>query len=368
MNKLIILLLAFILVGCVTTSNQSGNDNKIYKYYAQTGIGENRTQMYMGSGNYFYRDLGLGEIEKTHEYAFSRSWPGARGERVLGIGGDSQSIFSEGRFPDASMAKWFSPFENKIWVAQFKFDPVLMNQLKRHVVYEPFKAMGKDRVDFINPKSAFTFVHNVGYAGKTAMWVASKGEQYLVGYETGYAIEVRDKAWSYFMHNNDVKNRQDGIDELLKRMDPNNRAYNLGNVDRSGRSWDRRMQRYNWDLVGGNAFAITDFQGTYLNGEQYYIYQQGGNAIRDKHAVPYKLHVFIQNRTKRDQYERIHVNFNPDYMLKTFERVTKGNPNMKLTLKLDVNEQLDNITVTLISPEGSEELKFTEAILMDLEQ
>ena len=78
--------------------------------------------------------------------------------------------------------------------------------------------------------------------------------------------------------------------------------------------------------------------------------------------------MIVQDRYQHDHYERVHVNFDPEYIMKTFERFTAKDPNTPLSLKVDIDKAMENITLTLYGPDYHEELKFIDATLLDLKR
>ena len=269
--------------------------------------------------------------------------------------------------PDAAMVRWVSPLENRIWLAQFKFDQGFIDALKQYTLRTPFYSVEYTR--FIDPKVAFSLVVNAGYAGRAAIWLSARGESYLLGSEVGFEEPIADSEWRYFTPPSDFKDRNEAI--MWSRLHMNKagkQAYQNGTLDMSGKPWDRKMRRYNWNVIGGNYFKMTDFQGKFTNGEQYYIYEEGGNRFRTQHAAPIWLHMIVQDRYQHDHYERVHVNFDPEYIMKTFERFTAKDPNTPLSLKVDIDKAMENITLTLYGPDYHEELKFIDATLLDLKR
>ncbi len=277
------------------------------------------------------------------------------------IGGTVTANSNRAEFPTGIYLQWYSLFEKKGWKKRFDFDPIFMKKIKYHCfrnVNRGSESCTINRLtwggDFM--RGNFSFDIYAMPSGLAYVYIRGGGETYLLGELQAEPTDINFESYKKTLGSrlnetgDEVFNRR-----LSYQTEEFQKAYHDGTLSFSTEKWERRMKRYNWEVVGNNLYKVKGpYNGVYTNAEMYNIYQDGKNTFRDWHAPPNHMTVYLEGTELSPNpgvVERVRFKFDDDEIMEAFEKVEALDPEGKI--KLQVVMSLDFKTYRVLLTNGT---------------
>ncbi|MHC5224671.1 hypothetical protein [Ignatzschineria sp. LJL83] len=273
------------------------------------------------------------------------------------MGGTETSNSNRGEFPTGIYLQWYSLFEKQGWEKRFDFNADFMEQLKYHCfrnVNQGFESCLVDRRTFGTDYMSGRFSFDI-YAmpsGLAYVYISGGGETYLLG---ELQAEPRDIDFESYKRTLGSRLNETGEEVFNRRLsyqtEEFQEAYHNGTLSFSTEQWERRMKRYNWELIGNSLYKVKGpYNGVYTNAEMYNIYEDGKNTFHDRHAPPNHLTVYLEGTELSPNpgvVERFRFRFDDDEIMNAFEEVEALDPEGKIQLEVIVSSDLKSYRVLL---------------------
>lgn len=189
--------------------------------------------------------------------------------------------------PYAIKVRWFSIPENQFWQGEAVLNQEKLEQLKR---YKPKKILYSEGKLFL---ANSVFIVNYGTGGLVTIWVFGDGEQFLL--TQFQAKKIEEPNWDKFIQpalgekisRKDYLAYQKNLKNGGSALNANIRQEVLDHKVPGAEPWLRLMKTYSWVLKTNDLYKLKDYETTYVNGEQYYTYQnQDQTKLR---AIPKRV-------------------------------------------------------------------------------
>lgn len=255
--------------------------------------------------------------------------------------------------PYAIKVRWFSIAENQFWQGEAVLDQEKLEQLKQYKVN-----------NILYPGTGLflanvSFVVNYGTGGLVTIWVSNDGERHLL--TQFQAKKIDEPNWNQFIQPvlGEKISRKDYLSEQIRRNDysvlsENIRQEVLNHKVPGAEPWLRLMKTYSWVLKTNDLYKLKDYETTYVNGEQYYTYQNQ-NQTKPR-AIPKSLITLMEDH-KTHQIIRLDYEFNQDEIIDAFEKLAKDTGSEPIQLYLDVDAKLSKVDLYLIKGSQKIEIK-----------
>ncbi|WP_342386914.1 hypothetical protein WMO13_04205 [Ignatzschineria larvae DSM 13226] len=262
-------------------------------------------------------------------------------------GGTKTSNSNRAEFPTGIYLQWYSLFEKQGWKIRFDFDPIFMEKLKHHCFRNVNRGAQVCMIDRRNfgqnyILGSFNFSIYAMPSGLAYVYMSGGGETYLLGELQAEPTDINFESYKITLGSrlnetgDEVFNRR-----LSYQTEEFQKAYHDGTLSFSTEKWERRMKRYDWELVGNSFYKVKGpFNAVYTNAEMYNIYQDGKNTFRDRHAPPNHLTVYLEGTELSPNpgvVKRVRFKFDDDEIMKSFEIMSALDPDVKLQLQLDLS-------------------------------
>lgn len=309
-----------------------------YQYSVDVGSAGGYTMLPDFNHNYFTDQQGNIILPFTTGGPVSKGWPGSDQATNLG----EQQVL-----PYKITVRWYSIAEDQFWEGNTVFDQKKLEQC--------LQSLG-GRLN--------NFIVNYAPGGLVTVWMSGNGLRFLVTQFKAHQID--DVDWSKFitpLMAENVNRKQ----YLLYQMQVKGKNYYRVIDDKvqqeirehkvpDAEPWLRLMYRYSWVLKTNNLYNLKYYSTTYVNGEQYYTYQ---NEQTPPRAIPLKLITIIEDN-KTHQLIRLDYYFNKDEIITAFEKLAKEPGKEPIQLLLDIDEKLTKVDVYLIKASQKIEIKQVE--------
>lgn len=260
--------------------------------------------------------------------------------------------------PYAIKVRWFSIPENQFWQGEAVLNQEKLEQLKQYKVN-----------NILYPGTGLflanvSFVVNYGTGGLVTIWVSNDGEQFLL--TQFQAKKIEEPNWDSFIQPVLGKkiSRKDYLASKMNlknggsALNANIRQEVLDHKVPGAEPWLRLMKTYSWVLKTNDLYELKDYETTYVNGEQYYTYQ---NQDQTKpRAIPKSLVTLMEDR-KTHQIIRLDYDINQDEIINAFEKLAKEQGSEPIQIYLDIDEKLTNANLYLIK--GSQKIEIKQVVV-----
>ncbi|WP_342386913.1 DUF2931 family protein [Ignatzschineria larvae DSM 13226] len=284
------------------------------------------------------------------------------------LGSKVTSGGNEAEFPSGIFLRWYSLFEKQGWAGRYDFNPEFMSQIKQHC----FMNVVRGYEDCLTAKkNIFSFDIYAMPSGLAYVYISGAGETYFLGEIQAEPIDINFEIYKKTLGSrlnetgDEVFNRR-----LSYQTEEFQKAYHDGTLSFSTEKWERRMKRYDWELVGNSFYKVKGpFNAVYTNAEMYNIYQDGKNTFRDRHAPPNHLTVYLEGTElspNPGRVERVRFKFDDDEIMEAFEVMEAIDPNNKITLEIDMSADFKSHRLILANGNRAVRLKPTMFYIEDI--
>lgn len=291
-------------------------------------------------------------------------------------GGIKTAGSNRAEFPTGIFLQWYSLFEKQGWKTRFDFDPSFMEKLKYHC----FRNVNDGADDCIIDRRNFGQNYILGgvsfdiYAmpsGLAYVYMRGGGETYLLGKLQAEPIDINFESYKITLGSRLNETGEEVFNRRLSyQTEEFQKAYHDGTLSFSTEKWERRMKRYNWEVVGNNLYKVKGpYNSVYTNAEMYNIYEDGKNTFRDRHAPPNHLTVYLEGTELSPNpgiVERVRFKFDDEEIMEAFEVMESINPKAKMTLEIDMSADFKSHRLILSNGDKAVRLKPTMFYIEDI--
>lgn len=368
-----ILVTVLFLIGMIMIVEKVNSNSENEKIYFKYTVGINAPNEYNllfgGHNSYFYRQ----EIDSQTGQKVDRrvtSFP-TLGDFMGGYWRSSGTVTSqlnEGEFPTGVYLKWYSLFEKQGWEVRYELPVDLISQLKSHKFINLHEG---DLSKVITRYKGFSFDLYAMPKGLVYLYISGGGETYLLGEIQAKPVDINFDIYRKTLHSKRDETAEDVFNRRLSyQTEEFQEAYHNGTLSFSTEKWERRMKRYNWEVVGNNLYKVKGpYNGVYTNAEMYNIYEDGKNTFRDQHAPPNHLTVYLEGTElspNPGRVERVRFRFDDDEIMEAFEKVEAVNPEGKIKLEVVMSSDFKTYRILLTNGTRGVRLKPTMFYIEDI--
>lgn len=346
----------FYFLGIYSMSSSA----KSYPYIIEAGSPNGYPMIYSSEGNYFFNEQG--------KIFLNFKTPGGGSNIVWGYGTQATGASEVNPLPYGINVMWFSALEDQFWEGRYIFNQEILQKLPNQVVDN---LLFRTKVPFSH---FFKFRVYVVTGGLVTVWVASEGEQYLLG--QFYAKKmVNEPKWNEF-YSQSVESisriptsRQEFIKEIVKNTDDFIKRTLHGKAEKfnieqekpyTAQPWLRTMKGYYWQLELNKYFRLKDYLAWYVNGEKIFTYF-GDDQLAVKRAVPYDFTIYFEDKENNNELERIDFTLSPDEVMQAFQEFELIPP-LDLPVKLYVDIQKEYQGINFYVSKGNKRVKLNNII------
>lgn len=339
-----------VYIVLVNFSDENPEEPILYPYGVNLGAPKEYNLLFSGYRSYLYQKLKNPETGVINEKRVT-SFP-TMGDFIRAPWSNKGSVTAssnKAEFPTGIYLHWYSLFEKQGWEIKYDFNEGMMSRIKDYNFRNVFSGW-QERI--VSTSHGFDFSIYAMPQGLAYIYIVGGGASYLLGEVQAQKVDVNFDAYRGTLHSLTKETAEDLFNRRLSyQTEEFQQAYHDGTLSFSTEQWERRMKRYNWEVVGNNLYRVKGpIDGGYVNAEMYNLYEGSKNTFHDCHAAPIHLTVYLEGTELSPNpgvVERVRFRFEDDQIMEAFEKVEALDPEGRIKLEVVMSSDLKSYRILL---------------------